>query len=296
LVLSKPVALVRGDHFIIRSPEETLGGGKVVESHARRYHRFSPKIIRGIEDRARGSVEEVTIAILETRQPLESSALSAQVGLSVVELEPVVESLIEQGRVVAIGQGENRLLFTAGGWAHVTGEVTGTLRKYHQSFPSRAGMPQAELASRLKMGGHRQLILPELIRAGVIAGEGAMVRLPGHQVQLTPAQQGSIDAFLDSLNKHSYAPAADLIPEPDLLNLLVARRQVVKVASDVVFSASAYNEMVTRVTSRLKANGRVTVAEVRDMFQTSRRYAVALLEYLDGIKVTRRVGDERVLC
>jgi selenocysteine-specific elongation factor len=86
-----------------------------------------------------------------------------------------------------------------------------------------------------------------------------------------------------------------LIPEPDLLNLLIVRRQVVKVADDVVFSASAYNEMVARVTSHLKAKGRVTVAEVRDMFHTSRKYAVALLEYLDGAKVTRRVGDERVL-
>jgi selenocysteine-specific elongation factor len=295
LLLSKPVALVRGDHFIIRSPEETLGGGKVVESHARRYYRFSPKVIQSIKDRVRGSTEEVTMAILEVRQPLEVSALSAQGGLPMVELSPVVESLIEQGRVIAIGRGENRLLFTANGWAHITGEVITALQEYHQSFPSRAGMPQAELASRLKMMVHRQLILQKLRDEGVISGEGAMVRLPGHQVQLTPAQQGSIDAFLASLNEYPYAPPADLIPEPDLLNLLIARRQVVKVASDVVFSASAYDEMVTRITSHLKANKRVTVAEVRDLFHTSRKYAVALLEYLDGIKVTRRVGDERVL-
>ncbi len=62
-----------------------------------------------------------------------------------------------------------------------------------------------------------------------------------------------------------------------------------------VFSTSAYNEMVERVTFHLKADGKVTVGEVRDMFETSQKYALALLEHLDGAKITRRVGDERVL-
>jgi selenocysteine-specific elongation factor len=295
LSLSKPVALVGGDRFIIRSPEETLGGGKVVEPHARRYHRFTQKVIQSIKDRAQGSAEEVVLAILEGRQPLESSAVLAQGGLPDIGHGPVVDSLIERGKVIAIGRGENRLLFTVAGWERMTNEVVGTIKKYHQNFPSRVGIPVAELSSRLKMGTHRQLVLQKLLDEGVIVGEGVMVRLPSHQVQLTPAQQKSLETFLGSLDKHPYAPPASIIPEPDLLNLLIARRQVVKVAGDVVFSAPAYNEMVARVTSHLKANGRVTVAEVRDMFHTSRKYAVALLEYLDGVKVTRRVGDERLL-
>ena len=64
---------------------------------------------------------------------------------------------------------------------------------------------------------------------------------------------------------------------------------------DVVFSTAAYNEMVDKITSYLKTSGKITVAEVRDMFQTSRKYAVALLEQLDRARITRRVGDERVL-
>jgi selenocysteine-specific elongation factor len=67
------------------------------------------------------------------------------------------------------------------------------------------------------------------------------------------------------------------------------------VSGDVVFAAAIYDEMVARVISRIKAQGQITLAEVRDMFQTSRKYAQALLEYLDGQKVTRRVGDARVL-
>jgi selenocysteine-specific elongation factor len=80
-----------------------------------------------------------------------------------------------------------------------------------------------------------------------------------------------------------------------LLNLLVEQRRVVKVSDSVVFAASAYDEMVRRITTYIKERGRVTLAEVRDMFNTSRRYAQALLEHLDEKKITRRVGDERVL-
>jgi selenocysteine-specific elongation factor len=121
------------------------------------------------------------------------------------------------------------------------------------------------------------------------------VRLPTHRVQLTPAQQAKIDAFLDSLAQNPYAPTSELIPEPDLLNLLVQRHEIVRVSDSVVFATSTYNEMVERVTAHLKAQGKITLAEVRDMFKTSRKYAQALLEHLDGKKITRRVGDERVL-
>jgi selenocysteine-specific elongation factor len=70
---------------------------------------------------------------------------------------------------------------------------------------------------------------------------------------------------------------------------------VVKISGDVAFDAAAYDKMVEGITSHLKSHGRVTVAQVRDMFNTSRKYALALMEHLDAQKITRRVGDERVL-
>ncbi|MCH7580413.1 MAG: SelB C-terminal domain-containing protein, partial [Chloroflexi bacterium] len=66
-------------------------------------------------------------------------------------------------------------------------------------------------------------------------------------------------------------------------------------AGEVTFGADAYEEMVSRVTEHLRSEGTVTLAQVRDMFGTSRKYAQALLEHLDQERVTRRVGDERVL-
>jgi selenocysteine-specific elongation factor len=122
-----------------------------------------------------------------------------------------------------------------------------------------------------------------------------LVRLPSHQIQLTQAQRVKMEDFLRALTANPYAPPGDLIPEPDLLNLLIEQRQVVKISNDVVFAASVYDEMVAKVTAQIRAQGQVTLAEVRDMFQTSRKYAQAFLEHLDGKKITRRTGDVRVL-
>ncbi len=295
LSLSRPVALVKGDHFIIRSPVETLGGGEVVESHARRHRRFRPAIIQSLRVKEQGTPAEVIVAILETKQPLELPALSAQCHLPAIEVQSVIESLIQQGKVIGIGQREPRLLLTTLGWERLTKKVAATLQDYHRRFPARLGIPKVELSSRLKLGTHSPATLQRLFNEGIIIEDGAAIRLPTHRVQLTQAQQAKIDTFLQSLAQNPYAPPSDLIPEPDLLNLLIEQHQVVKVSDDVVFPTSAYNEMVERVTSHLKASGRVTLAEVRDMFKTSRKYALALLEHLDRAKITRRVGDERVL-
>lgn len=292
--LSKPVALVKGDHFIIRSPMETLGGGKVVEPHTRRYRRFRPATIQSLEVKEQGTSEEIIMAVLG-ESPLELPAILAQCGLPAGEAQPVIESLVQQGEVVKIGQGEHYRLMTTTGWKRLAEKAAAIVQDYHRRFPARSGMPRAELSSRLQMGTYSSAILQRLLDEGMIAEAGAAVRRPAHQAQLTQAQQAKVKSFLQSLAKNPFAPPGDLALEPDLLNLLIEQRQVVKASDDVVFSASAYGEMVKRVTSHLKTNGRVTLAEVRDMFDTSRKYALALLEHLDRAKITRRVGDERVL-
>jgi len=295
LSLSNPVALVRGDRFIIRSPEATLGGGEVIEPHTKRYRRLRPAVIENLKQRAQGTTEDLIMAILETGKPLKMADLSTQSGLPASELAPAVASLIEQGRVIGIGRGESDLLLTTTGWEHLAGQVTTVLKDYHHRFPTRPGMPRAELSSRLKMGAHRPAILKRLLDDGAVIEDGAAVRLPTHHIQLTQVQQEQIDTFLKSLTENPYAPPNSLIPEADLLNLLITRQQVLKVSEEVVFSLKAYNEMTAKITAHLKEAGSVTVAEVRDMFKTSRKYALALLEYLDGEKITRRLGDRRVL-
>ncbi|MFO8143349.1 MAG: selenocysteine-specific translation elongation factor [Dehalococcoidales bacterium] len=295
LLLSKPLAVVKGDRFIIRSPQATLGGGEIMEVHTRRYRRRQPDIIRNLEQKGYGTAEELVLAALEKHGSMDLTALSRESSINVTGLVPIVENLIEKGKLSGIGAGKKKMLFSLAGWARIEGWVTALLEEYHRKLPVRPGMPRAELGSRLRMGAHNSLVVGKLIDSGAIVEEGGFIRLPGHRVRLTGEQQIKVDRFIGALEENPFAPPGDAIPEMDLLNLLVARKQVMRVSEGVVFSLQAYNEMVARITSYLQSKGSITVAEVRDLFQTSRKYAIALLEYMDGARITRRIGDRRVL-
>ena len=294
LALANPVALVKGDHFIIRSPMDTLGGGLIVNSHAPRHRRFRPAIIKNLKVRGEGVVGDVVVATLDTDQPLDLEKLAVQCALATGEANMVVGELIKKGRIVAVGHGGQNLLFTSSGWGRLVKKAEAVVENYHRKFPARSGVPKGELSSKLGLSPNSPA-LRKLFDDGVLVEAGAAVRLPCYLVQLSEQQQAKVDSFLRGLNQNPYSPPGDMTLEPDLLNLLIEQQKVVKVSDGVVFSAPAYQEMVDKIVIYVKAKGKVTLAEVRDMLGTSRKYAQALLEYMDEKKLTRRVGDERVL-
>ena len=291
LLLDRPLPIVNGDRFVIRSTTETLGGGVVIDAQARRLPRFKPDVIASLKMKEKGSPSDLVLAVLDARRFLEESEVLSQVSLPPDEVTRAIDTLKQQGAIWRLGQS---LLFSVLGWKNLGEETRRVIQEYHTRFPTKAGIPKVELANRLKLGKNTPLVLEKLAAERIVINEGMAVRLPEFAVRLTPGQQAKIDAFLKALAENPYSPPTELIPEPDLLTLLVERHQVVKLNENVAVSKKAYDEMVERVLVHLKDKGKITLAEVRDMFQTSRKYAQALLEYLDGEKVTRRVGDERV--
>jgi selenocysteine-specific elongation factor len=295
LSLETPLAVVDGDRFIVRSPVETLGGGVIVDAAAKRLRRFRPDVIANLNARGSGSDEEMVMALLEAAQPLDYTALASRSRLAAEKLSVLVDFLVGSGKMVALGSGDRRVLLTASGWRRLADRAVAALADYHKKYPARPGMPRVELGTRLKLGDTIALALDIMVKQGVLVAEGALLRLPGHRLALTPAQQAKMDAFLKSLASRPYSPPSDLLPEPDLLHVLVGQGRVVKVSDTIVFAAPVYDDMLRRVTACIKEKGKITLGEVRDMFGTSRKYAQAFLEYLDKEKLTRRVGDDRVL-
>ncbi|MFH1652030.1 MAG: selenocysteine-specific translation elongation factor [Chloroflexota bacterium] len=294
--LEEPLAVVEGDYFIVRSPMETLGGGRVAEAHTRRLRRFRRDVVENLEARQQGSGQETLLALLAGNQPVEMAALRQQSNLADAAFTESLEALVQAGDVISVSEGKNTRLYNRGNWERLASQANSVLTDYHRRFPMRGGMPRVELGSRLKLGAMTNAVLQRLSgeEGGPVLTGGA-VHLPDHEVRLTPAQQQKVKVFLDSLKQNPYSPPAEHIPEPDLLNLLVEQGEVVKMSENIVFTAAVYREMVARVKEYLREHGKVSLGEVRDMFQTSRKYTQALLDYLDGEKITRRVGDDRVL-
>jgi len=310
--LRAPVAVAKGDLFVIRqlSPAVTLGGGQIVDpAPARRHRRRQPGVIAALELLARGTPEEVVLQTLELREPAEPTVVVRASGLDDVVAAEALRTLEEAGQVVRLGQA----VMTAAGWRRLAGKLAGQLETYHRQFPLRLGMPKEELKSRLQLQARLfNDALARLAGEGVLVEHGTSLRLAGHEVRLTEAQERLASRLLARLEIAPLAPPAlsELRAElaaangvagasgaldEDFLSALSLQRKIVRVSEDLMFAAPAYNGMVEQVTGHLKEHGKITVAEVRDLFGTSRRYVLALLEHLDGERITRRLGDERVL-
>lgn len=288
----EPVAVVSGDRFVVRTPNDTVGGGVVVAPHAKRHRRRDQAVIRTLETALAGSPEDRALAALRAEEPATLAAVARRAALSEAETKQALEQLARSELALPLGA----VWLSGEGFQQLTRAATKAVEEYHRQFPLRAGIPREELRSRL---GLKEAVFDAAVErwtaSGAMRTAGDALAVPAHEPQLSPAQRQTVEAFLAALQERPYSPPSDRRPDPELLAFLAERGDIVDVGDGVVFDAAAYREMVERIVARLRERGSLTLAEVRDMFQTSRRYAQALLEHLDRERVTRRVGDERVL-
>jgi selenocysteine-specific elongation factor len=327
LRLQAPAALVKGDRFILRlpSPSLTIGGGTVVDPYPRaRHRRFSTDVIERLETLAHGDDAEVLLAAIRRDEPCQVQAALQGSGLSAAAGARALAALLESGQVItveasapteqaamhaagtpgqaakAVTPGPQTLIISATGWQALQQNIAGLVGDFHRQYPLRPGMPREELKSRLRMGPRAFVAaVDRMIQAGQLGGNATVVSLAGHRPAFSPAQQAEVDRLLASLARAPYT--TPLIAEveaqvgADVFAALVEQGPVTKVSNEVFFLTPTYREMVERIVAHLRSHGKITVAEVRDMFSASRKYALALMEHLDQQRITRRVGDERVL-
>jgi selenocysteine-specific elongation factor len=196
-------------------------------------------------------------------------------------------------------------VLSAEGWHELAGRLESTLAGYHRQFPLRLGMGREELKNRWQ--GKRQSwslrqfndLLGQAAAEGRIADEGAVVRLSGHETRLAPKEQAAADRLLAQFRAQPAVPPsateAVAVVGEDVFQWLLDSGRLVRVSEDVVFEAAAYDAMLQQIMDHLRREGNITVGQVRDLLGTSRKYALALMEHLDAQRITRRVGDARVL-
>ncbi len=299
-----PVVVAAQDRFIIRqpSPSATLGGGFVVDPHPpRRHRRFRPEVMDRLQTLAHGSPEDILLQALERLGPSPAQALLAQSGLAPEAAQAALAELQASEQVFPLlSDRPQGALISRGQWSALMARIRSLLEAYHGQYPLRAGMPREELKNRL--GLEARLYADVLQRASsegqVVAGD-VTVRLPGHELRFTPEQERRVRELLALFARNPYnTPSvveAEATVGPDVLAALVAQGRLVRLSDTVLLLDETYRHMLEAVLERLRRGETVTVATVRDLFGTSRKYALAFLEHLDREHITRRVGDERVL-
>jgi selenocysteine-specific elongation factor len=310
--LTRPAALARDDHFIIRQPSPglTIGGGVVIDPVPRRRHRrFRAAVVQRLEALSLGSPEDILREELEAGRIRTVGEILREGGLPDAEGKEALAELVKRSEVLVLGVdespqrqmvAEDSYLISAAGYQDLVGRVGNELEEYHRRYPLRSGMPREELKSRLNLPPKIfNAVLAHARRQNGLVEEGSAVRLPHHRIRFSTEQQRGIDRLLAEFTANPYATPSVAECEaaigPELLSVLVEEGRLVRVSDTVLFLRDTYEEMVARVVADIQAEGNITVAQVRDLFQASRKYALALMEHLDEQRITKRVGDTRVL-
>jgi len=308
--LEEPVAVCRGDRFVIRtySPATTVGGGCILEPVAPRRRRFDDAVLVELERKEKGDPVDLVGHALERAgvRPVVSEELSRATGLGREEVEAALKELVGAERAVSLALEGSTYYLDRGNLARAVDEAASLLARFHEEHPLRRGLPLEEIRARV-FPELSARFLAEVLRlplAAELKVEEEHIRLAGHSVSFTPAQAAWAEALKEALEEAPFQPPAPTAvlarlgagkEGPEVLAALLERGELVQVAEDVVFTRRAFDEAVAKVTQYIRTHGAITVAELRDLLGTSRRYALPLLEYLDGCRITRRIGDKRIL-
>jgi selenocysteine-specific elongation factor len=306
----EPVVVVRGDHYILRrpSPGETLGGGIVVDPNPRRRHkRFAAGLINRLESLAEGTPADILLQALAAMLAAPLREVTIRSNLKENDAQQAAEELMNRGEIVILeeGKGEVRangdiLVTTKGYWEQLSLKTLEIIADYHQTYPLRKGMPKEELKSRLKLSPRLfSGLTKKLIQQKNLREAGPLILYPDHEIRFSPQQDKIVRSLLNQFAASPFSPPSikdskSQVGE-DVYDAMVDLELLVPVSSEVVFRREDYNQMVAEVKDLLNKNGTLSAAQVRDHFQTSRRYILAFLEHLDEIGVTIREGDVRRL-
>jgi selenocysteine-specific elongation factor len=310
LELKHPVAAVRGDRYILRrpSPGETLGGGVVVEPQPKgRHKRFASGLIDQLEALAAGSPEDVLFQTILAMGAVPIKEVVTRSNLEAEQASQAIQDLTQAGQLIWLEEKdgslslESDLLVTSRSyWDQVERQTIKEVNGYHQAYPLRRGMPREELKSRLRLPARLfNAVLRRLINEGGLDEAGPMIFQPDHQIRFSPAQEKTVQDLLARFAAAPNAPPSvkesQMEVGEEVYNAMVDLGLLTPVSSEVVFRKQDYERMLGELGKMFEEQDTLTAAQVRDHFNTSRKYVLAFLERLDQQGITVREGDFRRL-
>ncbi len=313
LFLAEPVTATWGQAFVVRdsSGEHTLGGGQVVQPTATKVRRRHIEAIEQIERLWADAPEARALgsAWFAGFRGFAPPDLVREAGMAPEGIEALVGQLVAGGKLVELALASNRrVLVHADRVAELEERVLGALAQLHAEHPLVTNHDRQKTLARLEYVGDEQLlqaVADRLLKAKKLVGDARRIARADFKPKLSANQRKLKDKIVEAHVAAGFAP-----PEPkefvnqaagnaaalkDIFEVACAEGLLVKVTDEIYLSAEAEAEMRRRVTERLRSGSGATVAEIRDLLGTTRKFAVPVCEYLDRVGLTKRDGDLRVL-
>jgi selenocysteine-specific elongation factor len=317
ILLEKPVAVWPDDHFVVRSysPVATIGGGKVLGN-------ISPRKRKRLTDADRAYNQDVFQVLmeggLEERALLflrESGAkgltfddLAIRLGLFGKHLKKALNDPLSTKKMVVVDSAAQRYVDVQIAEKTKT-DMLHSLKKYHAANPLQTGLVREEL--RLATGKVIDqkvfaYCLNELLRKGEIVQEESMIRLAGHEVALKADEEElqrellgwyeskglSTPTIRDTMDQFS-AYSEKMVKQ--VLDLLLREGKLVKISETLYYDKVLIDDLTAKVVEVMKREGEIDAPGFKNLTGLTRKFSIPILEYLDRIKLTIRVGDKRIL-
>ena len=271
-----------------------------------RFKRKAPALLAHLQILERGTPEEVLEEHLRQAGPLglKTGDLRARTPFGPERLKALLEALTKSGKIVAV----DRDWFVHGdARGRLRDQVVRVLEAFHRQNPLRSGISREEL--RTRAGGAEERLFSHMLAAleteGILKAEKDKVRLRTHEIRLAPAQRAAVEkveALFRDAGAGPPGPEEALTKaglrgseENELFQLLLEERRLVSIKESLFFHADILKTIEEKLVTFLKEKKEITPADMKDLFGISRKYAIPLMEYFDGQRVTTRVGDKRVL-
>jgi selenocysteine-specific elongation factor len=311
--LEEPATATWGQPFVIRGPSatQTLGGGQVLQPIAKKIRRRHFEMLERIERLWSGDAEQraLTVAWFGGFSGFSSADLVRAANIDPNETEPLIARLKARGDLVDVAVGQaRRMLLHADMLKELDSRILQVLSRIHEEFPLMSSHDRKKVQSQLDYVGDDSLVhaaVDRLIEKKQLIGDLRRVARADFKPKLSTNLRKLKDKMVAAFQEARFQP-----PDPasfagqagghagnlkDLLDVCVAEGFLVPITEDIYLHSETEVEMRRLITEKLAAGAGLTVAEIRDLLGTTRKYAVPLCEYLDRVGVTRREGDLRYL-
>jgi selenocysteine-specific elongation factor len=302
LRFAEPILLLPGDRFIVRqfSPVVTIGGGVVLDASPGTRKQRAEDAAAFLKIMRDGSQEQVLAARVARR---------GAIGLRLNDVPGEMNIRREEAAKLAAQAGLawcNQVLVAPAAFAEAKADVLQALKKFHDVNPLVAGMSKEELRERVDLGTEVfYSVLEKLVEEKKLDVAGELVHLSGRGVVMKDEEAESKkiieQAFasaglkVPSLKEVLAGLKVDKIRAQKIVTLLLRDKVLIKISDELVFHQSALIDLRHKIAALKTSTPKIDVAHFKEMTGVSRKYAIPLLEYLDRERVTRRVGDERVI-
>ena len=312
LRLEQPILTFRGDRIILRdfSAQHTLGGGEVINPFAPKHKRFTPETIATLAAWEEADDSQIVNTVLVNSEALcvPESFLYYYLPHSQTDVNTLLNSLETEGKIVRWDKsGRTPLVSDAARTAAAKEKIVDALAAFHEAQPLLAGQNASQLCRELNIDelGFEKLE-NQLIAERQLVTEGNLIRLASHEIQFSEEEETAKETleqlFLEAgINTPALSELNTLLPEytPKVLEstffALLNLGQFIKIADNFFIHTTIFREIQELLTTYLRKNDIITVAEFRETAQTSRKYAVPFLEYCDSQNLTIRDGNVRRL-